>query len=114
TSRLRSLRSLAGPWVGPSVEPSAWHEFFVRGKEARHAAAVRVVPLPGWSLSDPVAAGALGRTDFPHVSRGADGELSGDAGAGVGAVQRLAGGVERVGGAAETATGRLHTLAGTR
>ena len=55
---------------------SARHEFFVRGKEACHVAAVRVFSLPGWGLLDPAAAGALGRTDLSHVSRGADGELS--------------------------------------
>src|ERR1019366_1510595 len=76
--------------------------------------AARVVSLRGWGLPDPAAADALGRTDLPEVSRGASGELSGDAGSGVGAVQRVAGSVEQPGRSPETATGRLHALAGAR
>src|SRR5271157_3787906 len=84
-----------------------------KDKEARHAA-VPVVALPGWDLPAPAAASPLGGTDLPHVSRRADGELSGDACAGVSAVQRLAGSLERPVRPSETATDRLHALAGAR
>ena len=61
-----------------------------------------------------IAASPLGRADLPHISRGADGELSGDACAGVGVFQCIASSMDQPKRRPETAPSRLHALAGAR
>src|ERR1039458_2177949 len=110
-ARLRSFRSIFRRTFGKTFRLA---RILVQGKEARHAAAVPVVTLPGRDLPASAVASPLGRADLPLVPRRANSELSGDACARVGTVPCVAGRVEQFVQPPETAAGRLHALAGTR